>query len=82
VPEVTVREFRTRFVDTKLFYDRFAHGKFARPLFERHERAVDGGGAVDGEDARAIVEEAQLFIDAAHQCQIKVAGQALQPVAQ
>ena len=63
-----VREFRERFYDTKVFFDRFAHGKFARPLFARHE-----GGAVTGVDAvRELVEEAQLFIDASHACQIRV----------
>ena len=63
-----VREFRERFYDTKVFFDRFAHGKFARPLFARHE-----GGPVTGVDAvRELVEEAQLFIDASHACQIRV----------
>ena len=63
-----VREFRERFFDTKVFFDRFAHGKFARPLFARHD-----GGPVAGEDAvRELVEEAQLFIDASHACQIRV----------
>jgi sulfite reductase (ferredoxin) len=64
-----VREFRERFYDTKVFFDRFAHGKFARPLFARH-----GSGPVEGADAvRELVEETQLFIDAAHACQIRVA---------
>ena len=63
-----VREFRERFYDTKVFFDRFAHGKFARPLFARHD-----GGALGGADAvRELVEEAQLFIDASHACQIRV----------
>ncbi len=69
-----VREFRERFYDTKVFFDRFAHGKFARPLFSRHE-----GGPVAGADAvRELVEEAQLFIDASHACQIRVAEQRAQ----
>jgi len=64
-----VREFQERFYDTKVFFDRFAQGKFARPLFARHE-----SGPVAGADAaRELVEEAQLFIDAAHACQIRVA---------
>ena len=36
-PDTIVREFRERFYDTELFFDRFAKGKFARPLFARHE---------------------------------------------
>jgi sulfite reductase (ferredoxin) len=64
-----VREFRERFYDTKVFFDPFAHGKFARPLFARHE-----SGPVEGADAvRELVEETQLFIDASHACQIRVA---------
>ena len=67
-----MREFRERFYDTKLFFDRFAHGKFARPLFARHE-----AGPVEGADAvRELVEETQLFIDASHACQIRVAESA------
>jgi len=68
---VIVREFDTRFVETKRFQDRFAHGKFARPLLERH---ASGQSAVTEEHARTLVEEAQLFIDAAHACQIRMAG--------
>ncbi len=63
-----VREFRERFFDTEVFFDRFAHGKFARPLFSRHD-----DGPISGVDAvREVVEEAQLFIDASHACQIRV----------
>ena len=63
-----VKEFRERFFDTEVFFDRFAHGKFARPLFARHD-----DGSITGVDAvRELVEEAQLFIDASHACQIRV----------
>ena len=72
-PDAVVREFRARFYDTRLFFDRFAHGKFARPLFDRHERGAAGGGG-DLEAARGLVEEAQLFIDAAHAYEIRQAG--------
>lgn len=74
VPEeddVIVREFDARFVETGRFQDRFAHGKFARPLLDRH---AGGGTSQTEEHARTFVEEAQLFIDAAHQCQIRMAG--------
>ena len=66
-----VREFDARFVETGRFQDRFAHGKFARPLLDRH---AGGGASTTEEHARSFVEEAQLFIDAAHQCQIRMAG--------
>ena len=65
-PDAIVSEFRKRFYDTELFYDRFAKGKFANYLFRRHER---DGGAVTPDAARQAVEEAQLFIEAAHACQ-------------
>ena len=65
-----VRQFKERFYDTKLFFDRFAHGKFARPFFERHE----AGPGADPDAVRELVEETQLFIDAVHACQIRLAG--------
>ena len=69
--DVIVREFDTRFVATDRFRDRFAHAKFARPLLDRH---MSGEVARDKEAARVLVEEAQLFIDAAHAFQIREAG--------
>lgn len=69
--DAIVREFKARFLDTGRFHDRFAQGKFARPLLDRH---ASGTAAADEDAARALVEEAQLFIDAAHACQIREAG--------
>lgn len=64
-----VNEFRTRFVETKLFWDRFHHGQFGNYLFNRHEhpdtRYTQG-------TAHQVAEEAQLFIDAAHKCHAKI----------
>ncbi len=68
VPEdadVVVKEFRTRFVDTELFNDRFAGGKFANYFFSAHEAAVS---TYTRDGAHKIVEEAQLFIEAAYAC--------------
>ena len=70
-PDTIVREFRERFYDTERFFDRFAKGRFARPLFDRHEAAPD---AHEQESTRVLVEEAQLFIDAAHAMEIREAG--------
>ena len=36
-PDAIVGEFKERFYDTERFFDRFAKGRFARPLFDRHE---------------------------------------------
>src|SRR5690606_14949814 len=68
-PESIVAEFRKRFYDTELFFDRFVKGKFAHYLFSRHERE---NGTVTAETARQLVEEAQLFIEASHACQTRM----------
>ncbi len=59
-----VREFRSRVVDTKLFHDPFVGPKFAHYLFRVHEQGING---VSKESAHQLIEEAQLFVDAAHQ---------------
>lgn len=68
-PEQLANEFRTRFYDTKLFFDRFVGGRFAEYFLDRHARE---NGSVDKEGAHRIVEEAQLFIEAAHACSARV----------
>ncbi|MDX6644286.1 MAG: hypothetical protein QOK40_13 [Miltoncostaeaceae bacterium] len=64
-----VEQFRARFYDTRRFFDRFAGGKFARPLFDRH----GGGPALNPDAAREFVEETSLFIDAVHAMLIREA---------
>lgn len=64
-PDQIVSEFRQRYYDTKLFFDPFAGGKFAGYLFSAHEKS---GQAYTGESSRYLIDEAQLFIDAAHSC--------------
>jgi sulfite reductase (ferredoxin) len=70
---VIVNEFRTRFVETKLFWDRFAADQFSRYLFVRHEGPDP---RFTKETAHKLVEEANLFIDAAHKCHANVQAQA------
>ncbi|MGH7818558.1 MAG: nitrite/sulfite reductase [Candidatus Binatia bacterium] len=67
--DTVVREFRGRFYDTQLFWDRFAAGKFAQYLFRRHERTER---RFDEESAHHRIEEAQLFIEAAHACNARL----------
>ena len=69
-PDTLVKEFRERFFDTKLFRDKYAGGKFAQYLFRRHQSPPSKANS-DG--ARQLVEEAQLFIEAAHACWERVA---------
>ena len=59
-----VHEFTTRLVETKLFFDPFAGAKFAQYLFRAHR---EGGAVGSHEAAHQRIEEAQLFVDAAHQ---------------
>jgi sulfite reductase (ferredoxin) len=69
-PEEIVGEFKTHMVDTKLFWDPFAGAKFAQYLFRAHTEGVKRPQTK--ESAHQLVEEAQLFVDAAHQAYAKV----------
>lgn len=69
-PDDIIREFRIRFFDTKLFFDKYAGGKFAMYLFRRHEKPEQASTA---ETSRQLVEEAQLFLEASHSCQTRLA---------
>jgi sulfite reductase (ferredoxin) len=60
-----VEEFRTRFYETKLFWDEYAGGKFGHYLLRAHEKANE---SYTPEEAHRRVEEAQLVIEAAHSC--------------
>ena len=58
-----VGEFKTRFHDTGLFHDPFAGPKFANYFFHAYEEPLE---RVTLEAAHQRIEEAQLFIEAAH----------------
>jgi sulfite reductase (ferredoxin) len=64
-----VSQFRTRFHDTQLFHDRFAGAKFAAFLLSAHDAPLR---QPTREQAHQQIEEAQLFIEAAHACYGKV----------
>ncbi|MCI0400953.1 MAG: nitrite/sulfite reductase [Gammaproteobacteria bacterium] len=70
--DTIVREFRARFYDTELFHDKYAGGKFAHYLFGRHE---DKERTFDTDKTRRLLEETQLFIEAAHACNARMIGQ-------
>jgi sulfite reductase (ferredoxin) len=72
-PAVIVEEFKKRFVEPKLFWDTYHHGQFANYLLARHEGP---DARFNAETAHKLVEEANLFIDAAHKCYAKVQAQA------
>ena len=64
-PNQIVGEFRARYYDTQKFFDPFAGGKFANYLFDAHEKSDKSYTA---DSTRYLIDEAQLFIDAAHSC--------------
>jgi sulfite reductase (ferredoxin) len=68
-----VAEFTRRFYDTQLFWDKYAGGKFAEYLFKAKE-FIGAGKTVDADRAVQLLQEAQLFIDAAHDCHNKTRG--------
>jgi sulfite reductase (ferredoxin) len=67
-PTTIVNEFRTRFLDTRLFWDTYHANQFANYLLTRHEGADT---RYTQDTAHKLVEEANLFIDAAHKCHAK-----------
>jgi uncharacterized protein (UPF0332 family) len=71
-PDRIVAEFQKHFYDTQLFFDPFTGGKFAQYFFQAHERR---GGKYTAESAHYLIEEAQLFIEAAHSCYARMAAQ-------
>jgi sulfite reductase (ferredoxin) len=68
-PAEIISEFRTLFYDTQKFWDRYAGGKFANYLFDAHQKADQPYTA---DSSRYLIDEAQLFIDAAHSCYNKM----------
>jgi sulfite reductase (ferredoxin) len=70
-PQEIASEFRSQYYDTKLFFDPYAGGKFAHYFFKAHE---EGGKVSDTQGAHQLIEEAQLFVDAAHQVTPRIAN--------
>lgn len=74
-----VREFKARLVEPKIFHDPFAGAKFAQ-YFLRAAAREDALHESTADGAHQLIEEAQLFVDASHQCWERMV-QAAQPVA-
>jgi sulfite reductase (ferredoxin) len=72
-----VDEFRKRFVETELFDKEFASGKFAQYLLRQHGAV---GRTVSAESAHQLIEEATLFVEASHACQLRLAQTKKPPV--
>ncbi len=71
-PDQIVASFKERFYDTERFFDTYAKGKFGRYLFKQHEERLEHPSA---EEARQAIEEALLFIEATHSCEMKISEQ-------
>ena len=71
-PGIVLKEFRARFFDTKVFFDKYAGGKFARYLFRQAETPLKD--AASPQETHRRVEEAQLFIEAAYSCSQRLSG--------
>ncbi|HET7007907.1 MAG TPA: nitrite/sulfite reductase, partial [Candidatus Binatia bacterium] len=71
--EQIIAEFTRLFYDTQVFWDKYAGGKFAEYLFKAKE-FVGAGTPADGDRVLQLLQEAQLFIDAAHDCHNKLRG--------
>jgi sulfite reductase (ferredoxin) len=73
-PNDIVSEFKTRYFDNERFYDRFAKGKFGQYLLDRHAAPPN---SIDRDIASRRIEESQLFIEAAHACELRIETSAL-----
>ena len=67
-PDDVTAEFKTRFYDTERFFDKYAKGKFGSYLLRRSENPPSSVGR---DAAAERVEEALLFIEAAHACEAR-----------
>ena len=72
-----IAEFKTRFCDTEIFYDRFARDQFANYLFRTQ---ADGFASLNREKVQQRIEEAQLFIDAAYNCHARMSMEQISPL--
>ena len=64
-----IAEFRERFFDTQIFHDPFVGAKFANDLFAAHAAR---GEKFTADTAHHRIAEAQLFIEAVHNCYNKL----------
>jgi sulfite reductase (ferredoxin) len=77
-PDRIVAEFRTRFYDTQRFQSpdagQYAGGKFALYLLNRHAEQ-NRASSLTVDKLRHLIEEAQLFIEAAYSCYQRMSEQ-------
>jgi sulfite reductase (ferredoxin) len=66
-PWAVVCEFRTRLVDTEIFFDPFRGGSIAQYFFDAYE-TVSTRDAFSQEATHQLIEEAQLFLEGCQSC--------------
>ncbi|MBI4488917.1 MAG: nitrite/sulfite reductase [Deltaproteobacteria bacterium] len=71
--DAILSEFRKRFCDTQIFHDKYAGSKFADYLFKARD-TLKNNGHMGKEQTLWRLQEAQLFIDAAHSCYNKLSS--------
>jgi len=64
-PDEIVAQFKEYFYDTKIFFDRFAKGKFGKYLINRNGNPP---ATLDNDLVHRKIEESQLFLEATHAC--------------
>jgi sulfite reductase (ferredoxin) len=64
-PDTVFARFQSEFLETELFFERYIGASEAQYFIAAHHA---GGGVRDRDEARRRVEEAQLFVEAAHAC--------------
>ena len=64
-PDEIVSDFKEHLYDTKIFFDRFAKGKFGKYLINRNENPPV---ELNNDIVHQHIEQSQLFIEAAHAC--------------
>lgn len=70
--ETIVAQFRARFIDNGKFADKYAGNRFAQFLFLRHQEGL----RKNEEQVWRLLEEVQLFIEAAYTCYNRIQEQA------
>jgi sulfite reductase (ferredoxin) len=68
-PDQVMAEFRERFYDSKLFFDPIAGPTYANFYFGGHETRLD---KLDKEKAGRRLKEAQIFLEACHNCNLRM----------
>lgn len=71
-PNEVYEQFKIQYHDTKLMHDPFGGDRFVHYYFAAHQAR---GEKLDAEAAQRRVEEARLFVEAAHSCHIRLGQQ-------